>query len=111
MKGQITACGFVTWAKYIRLGLAGNEKVKGQITACGFVTVKQVGSFQAAEGKRPDYRLRFCYYSTSNSLATLGKGERPDYRLRFCYFTSTKHPAINVTKVKGQITACGFVTR
>ncbi len=36
MKGQITACGFVTM--YYHIVTRGVVEVKGQITACGFVT-------------------------------------------------------------------------
>ena len=37
MKGQITACGFVTSTGFS--ASIGSYMVKGQITACGFVTI------------------------------------------------------------------------
>ena len=40
VKGQITACGFVTM--YYHIVTRGVVEVKGQITACGFVTVKNL---------------------------------------------------------------------
>ena len=61
VKGQITACGFVTGLlKFARTALFLH--VKGQITACGFVTSSSCVTVTPNSAReRPDYRLRFCY--------------------------------------------------
>ena len=57
VKGQITACGFVTLLRFQNQVLL---PVKGQITACGFVTIKDSAvKDMAKQGERPDYRLRY----------------------------------------------------
>ena len=88
MKGQITACGFVTHLKLFDVIIGSCHDVKGQITACGFVTFANV----------------------INDSVFITLSERPDYRLRFCYCYQIQYVRGFVNKVKGQITACGFVT-
>ena len=69
MKGQITACGFVTQLVFAVVAVLA--VVKGQITACGFVTSdKDVIRFlRDCKGERPDYRLRFCYIGSTSAVS------------------------------------------
>ena len=77
VKGQITACGFVT-LKNANGNVTSIVQVKGQITACGFVTFSFITippSIHYCE--RPDYRLRYMLRK-----ALLGESWRPLGRLR-----------------------------
>ena len=66
MKGQITACGFVTLENAFRVFVI--HWVKGQITACGFVTIIAFStqSFNNVKGQ-----ITACGFVTSIQISTV----------------------------------------